>query len=320
MEEKSKPRVLIVDNEESMIQLLLEILSVSNFHPISTTDPDEALKLMKEMNIDILLVDLKMPKMNGIDLIERALSIQPNIISVIMTGHGSITSAVDAMKKGVFDYILKPFDAQNLLTTLTKLIESERVKKENIYLKKLITFYEFSEKISSSKVIDEIYQIIENAFISIFPITSFYMFLKENPKENKVKNVIESDKKEKQEEISEQIVNFAQKMIDNKKDYDENIIKEIRYIGIALRCRDYLNGIIIFIPDGNISLNDQDLKILTILSDRAALSIENLWLLKSLPYNFLITQFNFILLNISIKMVKYIIKMIFQVRNDYCIK
>ncbi len=282
MDDILKPKILIVDNEESIIRFLVKILSNSNFQPVPATDPDEALKLLKEMSIDILLVDLKMPKMNGIDLIERALYIQPKIISVIMTGHGSITSAVDAMKKGASDYILKPFDPENLLSTLTKLIESERVKKENIYLKKLISFYKFSEKIFSSKDINEILHIIENAFITILPITGIYMFLKTTPKENKINKIIGRNKKGQQEEISEQINNFAQRMIDDNQDYDEKIIEKIRYIGIALKSRDYTNGVIILVPEENISLNEQDLKILTILSDRAALSIENLWLLESL--------------------------------------
>jgi DNA-binding NtrC family response regulator len=107
--------VLIVDDEIDMVGVLHNFLEENNFTVLATMSARKALELLRAHNFDLLIADLVMPEMDGIELLNAAWEIDPDLIGIIMTGHGSIESAVDAMKAGAFDYLLKPFEFKMLL-------------------------------------------------------------------------------------------------------------------------------------------------------------------------------------------------------------
>jgi DNA-binding NtrC family response regulator len=107
--------VLIVDDEIDMVGVLHNFLEENNYTVLATMSARKALELLKAHNFDLLIADLVMPEMDGIELLNAAWEIDPDLIGIIMTGHGSIESAVDAMKAGAFDYLLKPFEFRMLL-------------------------------------------------------------------------------------------------------------------------------------------------------------------------------------------------------------
>jgi len=107
--------VLIVDDEIDMVGVLHNFLEENNFTVVATLSARKALELLRAHNFDLLIADLVMPEMDGIELLSAAWEIDPDLIGIIMTGHGSIESAVDAMKAGAFDYLLKPFEFKMLL-------------------------------------------------------------------------------------------------------------------------------------------------------------------------------------------------------------
>jgi DNA-binding NtrC family response regulator len=107
--------VLIVDDEIDMVGVLHNFLEENGFTVVATMSARKALELLRAHNFDLLIADLVMPEMDGIELLNAAWEIDPDLIGIIMTGHGSIESAVDAMKAGAFDYLLKPFEFKMLL-------------------------------------------------------------------------------------------------------------------------------------------------------------------------------------------------------------
>lgn len=107
--------VLIVDDEIDMVGVLHNFLEENGFVVVATLSARKALELMRAHNFDLLIADLVMSEMDGIELLNAAWEIDPDLIGIIMTGHGSIESAVDAMKAGAFDYLLKPFEFKMLL-------------------------------------------------------------------------------------------------------------------------------------------------------------------------------------------------------------
>ena len=107
--------VLIVDDEIDMVGVLHNFLEENGFTVVATLSARKALELLRAHNFDLLIADLVMPEMDGIELLNAAMEIAPDLIGIIMTGHGSIESAVDAMKSGAFDYLLKPFEFKMLL-------------------------------------------------------------------------------------------------------------------------------------------------------------------------------------------------------------
>jgi PAS domain S-box-containing protein len=141
-------RVLIVDDEVELMTALCESLTDQSYEALGRTSAQEALALLQEEDIDLLVCDLMMPEMDGIALLRAALDIDPHLVGVIMTGQGTIQTAVDAMKVGAFDYVLKPFRLQALLPVLARALQVRRLRMENVQLRETVAIYELGQAIA----------------------------------------------------------------------------------------------------------------------------------------------------------------------------
>jgi DNA-binding NtrC family response regulator len=124
-----KGKVLIVDDEIDIVRILQAYLSEKGFKTLGCTSGKGAIETLKKCDFDILLIDLMMPEMNGIELLKSALEIDPHLIGIIITGKGTIESAVDAMKAGAFDYLLKPFEFALLSPILARAMKVRALRK-----------------------------------------------------------------------------------------------------------------------------------------------------------------------------------------------
>jgi DNA-binding NtrC family response regulator len=130
-----KGRILVVDDEIELMRALCDSLSDEGFRVKGVSAPKAALDELGRTDFDLLLTDLMMPEMDGIALLRQALQIDANLIGIIMTGQGTVQTAVEAMKLGAFDYILKPFKLVSILPTITRAMGVRRLKMENVRLK-----------------------------------------------------------------------------------------------------------------------------------------------------------------------------------------
>jgi two-component system response regulator AtoC len=147
-------RILIVDDEQSQREMLAGFLQKEGYY-VSTADSGEsALKLCENEYFEIALVDLKMPGMDGIELLERLKKVIPDIGVIVMTAYGSVESAVGAMKKGAFHYVNKPLDLEELKLNIKKALENQKILAENRFLRE-----EFEEDYKDLKIIGESKQI-----------------------------------------------------------------------------------------------------------------------------------------------------------------
>ena len=130
-------KILIVDDEKDMLVLLKRIIEEKTNHIVETEcDPLKVAELLKKQQFDIIITDLKMPKMDGIAILDMVKNIQSSAIVVIMTAYATIESAVEATRKGAFDYISKPFRKERILITIDKAMAWQKLTQENITLKK----------------------------------------------------------------------------------------------------------------------------------------------------------------------------------------
>jgi signal transduction histidine kinase len=129
-------RILVVDDERAQMQALCETLTHQGYRVRGCGGGPAALELLREAPVDLLLADLMMPGMSGIELLREALVIDPAIAGVIMTGEGTITTAVEAMRTGAFDYILKPFKLSAVLPVLARGLAMRRLRIENAALER----------------------------------------------------------------------------------------------------------------------------------------------------------------------------------------
>jgi two-component system, cell cycle sensor histidine kinase and response regulator CckA len=141
-------RILVVDDEPELKNILVKSLSAQGFDVTGCSNGQQALEALRQKEFDLLLTDLMMPEMDGIALLEAAGKIDPHLISIMMTGQGTIKTAVDAMKLGAFDYVLKPFRLQSVMPVLTRAINTRRLRMENLQLRETVAIYSLCQTIA----------------------------------------------------------------------------------------------------------------------------------------------------------------------------
>ncbi len=152
-------KILIIDDEKSIRKTLREILEYEKYQVEEAADGAEGLALIQKNQYDIILCDIKMPKMDGIELLEKVMQLSVDTPLVMISGHGNIETAVEAVKKGAFDFIAKPLDLNRLLVTIRNAMDKSTLVTETKVLKKKVnkTF----DMIGNSKAIIQIQEMIE---------------------------------------------------------------------------------------------------------------------------------------------------------------
>ena len=124
-------RLLIVDDETTLVTALLSTLRESGYTAIGATSPGDALAILRRQPVDVMMTDLHLPEMDGIALLRAALEIDPTLTVIMMTGFGTIDTAVDAMKAGAVDYLVKPFKLKSVLAILSRALAVRQLRRQN---------------------------------------------------------------------------------------------------------------------------------------------------------------------------------------------
>jgi signal transduction histidine kinase/DNA-binding response OmpR family regulator len=146
--------ILIADDEPDVLDLCQRILATEGYRVDTAQSGHEALERIRRQPFDLLLTDIKMPGMNGLETAQAVKEIDPGIICVIMTGYSTMDTAIEALKLGVDDFVLKPFAPEDLSMSITKALEKDRLHKENIRLGSLIPLFEFNKTLLSTVDVD----------------------------------------------------------------------------------------------------------------------------------------------------------------------
>jgi len=154
--------ILIVDDEKHYPIILGEVLQEEGYRSFTASSGMEALDILNSQLIDLVLTDVKMPGMTGINLLEKIKEIKPDMPVIIMTAFGSVEKAVEAMHKGAYTFILKPFENEALIAHIAKAISVYKIVEENNILRDAMrTRYQFDNIIGKSKPMQELYEIIQ---------------------------------------------------------------------------------------------------------------------------------------------------------------
>jgi len=153
--------ILIIEDEEPIRRVLKKILleDDESYDIYEAQNGKEGLEIIKSnKKLDVVLCDIKMPLVDGLEVLNKSKNIKPNLPFIMLTGHGNINTAVDAMKTGAFDFISKPPDLNRLITSVRNAIENNKLKSENKKLKKRV--HKSYEIIGNSKVINSVKEMI----------------------------------------------------------------------------------------------------------------------------------------------------------------
>jgi len=154
--------VLIVDDEKNYPPILSAVLEEEGFETLTANSGQEALKILDHSDVDLVLTDMKMPVMDGIKLLERIKEIDPDLPVIMMTAYGTVDKAVEAMQKGAYSYILKPFENERMTLYVNQALAMYRVIKENRHLRSAVeSRYSFGNIIGKSKMMQDVFETIQ---------------------------------------------------------------------------------------------------------------------------------------------------------------
>ena len=156
----TQERVLIVDDEEQMRELLAKVLEKNCYQVTTAGDGGQALALLEKEPMDLVVTDVRMPGLDGMEALRAIKELSPEIVVIIMTAFGSIDQAVQAVKEGAYDYINKPFKIDEILLTFKKALDERRLRHE------LRTRYHFENLIGKSRAMQEVFSLIEQVATS----------------------------------------------------------------------------------------------------------------------------------------------------------
>jgi len=157
---EESPRVLVVDDEKVIREILSDFLTMEGYVVRTVEDGENAIRELERRSYNLVISDLKMPGMGGLELLEKIAEMKANVLTVIMTGFGTVETAIEAMKKGAYDYILKPFKIEEVVHVVERGLDRQRLQAENIKLKEAVSLYKISEAIAQSLSLETVLDLI----------------------------------------------------------------------------------------------------------------------------------------------------------------
>ena len=155
-------KILIIDDEKSVLDMLNVVFKKEGYRVKKSLSAQKALELIDEEDFDLILSDIRLPQISGMELLRKVKEKKPGIPVIMITAYGTIKQAVEAFKAGAIDYVVKPFDVEELKIIVSQGLEKIKLKEENILLKKeLKEKYSFKNMVGKSKKMKEIYSLIE---------------------------------------------------------------------------------------------------------------------------------------------------------------
>jgi len=159
------PRILVVDDERVIREILSDFLGLEGYVVRTVEDGVQALEELQKRVYNLVISDLKMPKMNGLDLIEKVTELGIPVLTVIMTGFGTVETAIEAMKHGAYDYIQKPFKVEEVIHIVRRGLDRQRLQHENLRLKDALSIYKISEAIATSLSVEKVLDLVLDAVL-----------------------------------------------------------------------------------------------------------------------------------------------------------
>ena len=159
------PRILVVDDEKVIRDILSDFLKEEGYAVTTVEDGVAAVEELHRSSYNLVISDLKMPNMGGLELVQKITEESLPVLTVMMTGFGTVETAIEAMKRGAYDYILKPFKVEEVVHIVQRGLDRQRLQHENIRLKDALSIYRISEAIATSLSVDTVLDLVLDATI-----------------------------------------------------------------------------------------------------------------------------------------------------------
>jgi response regulator RpfG family c-di-GMP phosphodiesterase len=159
------PNILVVDDERVIREILAEFLTLEGYSVRTVEDGEKALTELRLRPYDLVITDLKMPRISGLQLLEKIGQENIQVLTILMTGFGTVETAIEAMKRGAYDYLLKPFKVEEVIQTVQRALDRQQLQAENMRLREALTIYRVSEAIALSTDVERVLDVVLRAAV-----------------------------------------------------------------------------------------------------------------------------------------------------------
>ncbi len=280
--------ILVVDDEEQVRRAISGILRLEDYEITAVGNSAEALEQASKKAFDLMLTDIRMSEMDGLELMRSVLRIQPEIITIFMTGYGSLETAKMAIKGGAYDYILKPVGAADIKLAVENAFERKRLAEENVALKKLAGLFEVSEAIAATIEEEVLFRLVLDLALEQTNSTSGSLVLLDDrtgdfrlaaargvTEQEVAKLRMKLDTGNAGRGLLERTdTSFWDKKLEQN--FAQAFSKGLNSIVLTVRTSKRVLGILSVSKEGDCEVfTDSDLEVLSILTNYAAVAIEN---------------------------------------------
>jgi putative nucleotidyltransferase with HDIG domain len=295
---EDRPRVLVVDDEKFIRDIIADFLGMEGYIVRTAEDGTSAVTELERARYDMVISDLKMPKMGGLDLLKEVARVHPDTLTVIMTGFGTVETAIDAMKRGAYDYILKPFKVEEIVHIVQRGLEKRRLSAENLRLREALSLYKVSEAIAASLSLDEVVSTLSESALSEVRSDLVMTWLADGEGNFAIRSLNYSSLVEEGEELGEldpakvterlstgPIIEHGARARELFSTHPSRQVSSL--IIVPLKMRDRLLGFVSTVSlTASRRFDEGQRKLLSIIASRAAAAIENARLYEDLQATF----------------------------------
>jgi len=285
-------RLLVVDDEPSIREILCDFLRMEGYVVHDAPNGRAALEALAERPFNLLLSDLKMPEMGGLELLERARRDHPEVVTVLMTGYGTVETALHAMKTGAFDYVLKPFKVEEVVHTVQRALEQQRLTHENIALKASLSLYQLASRLSDQVELEPTLRLIaevvrdqtqaDRVSVMLMPDEEGVEY---EPASCGGEPLSRDDLTDEALALRTSVLATGGRVFRYLRQSPRTAATESRLV-LPLTSRGRVLGVLLAARSGGAPFVEGQRKLLTILADRAAAAVHNAQLFESLERNF----------------------------------
>ncbi len=294
-----KYSLLVVDDEKVILEILKDFLSLEGFKVLTAISGEDAMQLLHKESFDLVITDLKMPGISGLDLLKHITERFPHTVTVVMTGFGTLETAIDSMKSGAYDYILKPFKVDEVVHIVKRGLEKKILEEENIQLKETISLYNASQAINTSLSLDNIFELLLEATCNLVKCSIATIYTKSYKtkkfEQRKIKSVVKLNGHKVLKDVPVDKILEEHKNKNPVLQLNEDINslaflpKDIKvnlksFCSVPMTSKNRIIGMLNIYSTDRITEGQR--KTLSLLADRAAIGIENATLYSNLQQHF----------------------------------
>jgi putative nucleotidyltransferase with HDIG domain len=296
-------KILVVDDEEMIRDLCYHILSAEGYQVMTAPNGKAAFEELNRSMTDLLITDIKMPGMDGMELFEKVRGLNRDIVTIFITGHGTIDTAIESLMSGVDGFVLKPFTQEELLGTVERSMNRSRLQKENIRLKALIPLFEISKLLVTEIDLAHLFKIITEVLVQEFSVERVSLMLLDENNDNlliRASHGLSTEmalkaRRKSGEGISGLVLKNRKPLIISRGKHDDrevmnalNLLDEmpVSSMSVPLIGRDKMFGVLNVSKYTDPPFTISDLQVLLILSSQVVTAMENAGLYESLRENY----------------------------------